>query len=703
MIRFNPSRYAQVTAFIGRRLSRVTIVSMLVSLLIAVYCPDNLEAGQQLPADLTELSLEELMDLEVTSVAKKSQKLSDAAAAVFVITGEDIRRSGVTSIAEALRLAPGMQVARVDANKWAITVRGFNGRFVDKLLVLIDGRSVYTPLFSGVFWDVQDTLLADVERIEVIRGPGSTMWGANAINGVINIITKNAGDTQGGLVTAGGGAEERSYGSVRYGGKLSENAYYRAYAKYFSRDGFVDASGNDAADDWNMARGGYRMDWQPSNRDSFTLQGDIYDGSIGQTINEPSLTKPFTRTINGDVDAAGGNILTRWKGIFSKYSQVGLQLYYDRTERTELVGAEFRDTFDVDFQHQFALGKRQEIVWGLGYRFTRDEIDGTFIFSTDPDSRSNNLFSAFVQDELGLFPDRLYLTLGSKFEHNDYTGVEIQPNGRLIWTPTERHTSWAAMSRAIRTPSRVDNDAWLNDSVILAGFLFPSLPTELKSTPTLISISGRRDIESEELVAYELGSRVQPVNHLFLDIAVFYHVYDNLMTAEVDEQAPGFRPAEPSHYVANYIVANKMQGETYGVELAIDWRRLDWWRLKAAYSYLEIQLRIDEDSEDYITEQMYEGADPNHRLSLFSSLALRKYLELDLWLRYVDNLPSLATDSYITMDARLGWKPRNDLEVSIVGQNLLDNYHPEFKTDMAIEGIPTQVERGIYGKITWRF
>ncbi len=646
--------------------------------------------------DLTEMSLDELMNIEITSVSKKPEKLSKSSAAVFVITQEDIRRSGATSIPEVLRMVPGVQVARIDANKWAISTRGFSGRFANKLLVLIDGRSVYTPLFSGVFWDSQDTLLEDIERIEVIRGPGASLWGANAVNGVINIITKHTKDTQGGLISTGAGTEEQGFGNLRYGWKLGRNAYSRIYVKYFNRDDAVLESGSDASDGWKFLRGGFRIDWDVANHDSLTLQGDIYDGEVGQTLTIATPTPHFTRTFDDDGKISGGNVLARWKRAFTEASNMALQLYYDRTERKDAGFEDNRDIFDVDFQHQFAVGERQEIVWGLGYRFTQDDVASTFTISLDPDSRDDHLFSAFVQDDITLIKDLLRLTVGSKFEENDYTGFEIQPNARLLWTPHEQHSVWASVSRAVRTPSRADADVRLNQSVLPPGTLIPG-----STVNEYISLFGDRNIESEELLSYELGYRIIPAKNLSADIAAFYNDYDELRTIEPGLPFIETSPAPP-HLVIPFTGSNKMDGGVYGVELAANWRPVDWWRFSAAYTYLQIHLHLDEDSGDTVSEAA-EGESPHNQFSLRSSFDLKKDIELDLWLRYVDNLPSLNEDSYVTMDARLSWEPIKDLELSIVGQNLLDNHHPEFTQEIFINSTPTEVERSVYGKIAWRF
>jgi iron complex outermembrane receptor protein len=414
----------------------------------------SMSLATDLQFDLTQLSLEELMHVEITTVAKKEQPLFESPAAVYVITREDIRRAGFTSISEALRLAPGLQVARLDANKWAITARGFNGRFANKLLVLIDGRIVYTPLFSGVFWEVQDLLLEDVERIEVIRGPGATLWGANAVNGVINIITRGARDTQGGLVRTGTGSEERGFGALRYGGALSPEAHYRIYAKYFKRDAFVDAAGAKTADDWDIVRGGFRLDWEPPHPGSLTLIGDMYGGTLGQTLEEiASPQPPYIQSFDFDTEVAGASLLGRWKHRTAAGADLTLGLFLDRSERQDVVFDEVRHTLDMDFQQHFAPSLRQDVVWGLGYRLTSDRLDSTFLF-IDPPERKVQIFSAFVQDEIALAQNRLRLTLGSKLEHNDFTGIEIQPNVRLLWMPSKQHATWAA-APALATARRL--------------------------------------------------------------------------------------------------------------------------------------------------------------------------------------------------------------------------------------------------------
>lgn len=648
--------------------------------------PGSPPSGPQV--DLTELSLEELMDVQVTSVSKRAEPISAAAAAVFVITQEDLRRSGVTSIPEALRMVPGLEVARIDASKWAISARGFNGRFANKLLVLIDGRSVYTPLFSGVFWDVQDTLLEDIDRIEVIRGPGATLWGANAVNGVINIITRPARETQGGLLAAGGGSEERGFAALRYGGAFGESSFYRVYAKAFERDSGERVTGGAGGDDWSARRAGFRLDSKPSGGGDWMVAGELYDGEAGETLTLQSLQAPLPRTVDGEEEISGGHLLSRWQRTLSEASDLKVQLYYDRTERVAPLLDEDRDTFDAELQHGFSRGVRHRLLWGLGFRRTADDLQGSEMLSFSPAGRTDDLASGFLQDEITLRPDRLWLTLGSKVEHNDYTGFEVQPNLRAVWIARPHHTLWGAVSRAVRTPSRAEDDLRLDGQVLGPGQVSPGAP------PAVVSTFGDRGYRSEELVAWELGYRAGLSPGLFLDLATFYNVYDRLRSARAGQ--PFLEIAPTPHLVVPVRLGNELEGETYGAELAADWRISRRWRWSAAYSFLSVQLR-QSGGDDLDLE-----ADPRHQLFLRSSVDLAHGVALDVALRHVDELESLDVDRYTTFDLRLGWRPRPGLELSLAGQNLLEGAHVEAVSE-AIPTHPTAVERGVYGKVEWRF
>ncbi len=645
------------------------------------------------PRSINKMMPEELFFMDVPDVitaAKKVQKQSETTAATFVITSEDIRRSGARAIPELLRMVPGIHVARMDANKWAITSRGFNGRFANKLLVMIDGRSVYTPAFSGVIWETKDTLLEDIDRIEVIRGPGGTLWGANAVNGVINIITKKTGDTLGGLVSTGIGTEEYGFGSARYGGKIAENTNYRVYMKYFSKDNTETAGNIEGHDDWRMGRGGFRVDWNKSINDKLTFQGDYYDGTAGQRVTIPDLTTTsLSRRIDENIDLSGGNFLFRWDRILSDESDLSLQFYYDRTEHDEFIIEEVRDTFDIDFHHRFHLPLNNEVLWGGRFRFTTDDIRGSNVLSVSETSREDPFFSAFVQDEIMVVPDKLYFTLGTKIEHNNYTGIEVQPSSRILYTPSEKHTVWGGVSRAVRTPSRLEHTLHLNKQAIAPGALFTGSPA------TLGIIIGDNNFDSEVLTAFEIGYRTQPANNLYFDAAAFYNVYYDILTIESGTPAP-------PDFSVPISVRNKMNGDAYGVELAARWQALEWWNIKGSYSYMKLQLHTEGDSNDTITEDGFEDDIPNHQFSIRSMMDLPGDLEFDSWIRYVDSVSSENVDSYITLDARLGWKLTEKIELSIAGRNLLEKRHKEYGPSSIINTQVTGIERSVYGSITWR-
>ena len=637
-----------------------------------------------LERDFTELSLEELMNMEITSVSKKTEKLGNATAAVFVITGKDIRRSGATSIPEALRMVPGIHVAHIDANKWAITSRGFNGQFANKLLVLIDGRSVYTPLFSGVYWDAQDTLIEDVDRIEVIRGPGATLWGSNAVNGVINIITKPAKETLGGLFTAGAGTEEKGFSAIRYGAKAGDSMYYRVYSKYFDRDGGVNLLGDDTPDDWYASQGGMRIDWDLSGNNALTLQSDYYKGKSGTETVLSTTDPPYTQTFAEDVPISGGNILGRWQHTFSSTSAFIFKAYYDRTDRAYSLLSESMDTFDVDFQYRFALGESQNLIWGIGYRVILADIGNSTVISFNPETRTDNIFSFFLQDEITLIRDRFSLLIGSKFEKNDYSGVEVQPNLRCLWTPNADQSLWTSVSRAVRIPSMADYDICIN----------------LGPPPVVSALTGSREFESEKLIACEMGYRLKPDRTFSIDMALFYNRYKDLKAVE---QGTPFQKGFPPYLVIPLIYVNTMEGYSYGTELVLDWRPRSRWHFQAAYSYLRVELQNETLPVDTQAD-IIEGASPRHQFSLRSMTDLTDEVQLDLWLRYVDQLPSQSRviQDIFTMDVRLGWKPIKKMEISIVAQNLLNSSHSEFRSE-TLAFLATEVQRGVYVKLTWNF
>jgi len=642
------------------------------------------------PGDLSTVSLEELMNIRVTSVSRKEQKLSKVAAAIYVITQEDIRRSGATTIPDLLRMVPGLDVAQVDANAWAISSRGFNDQIANKLLVLIDGRSVYDPSFSGVFWDEQNVPLEDIGRIEVIRGPGATVWGANAVNGVINIITKSSKDTQGGLLTAGAGSSE-AHGLIQYGGKMGRKATYRIFGGYDNYNQLVDEVGQPAADGWHLTHGGFRSDWDLSGRDALTVEGDIITGRERQTLTSfVSLDPPLVGTFSDAIRPGAGDILGRWSHTFSGRSDMALQVYFDGVNRTSSGVRQLWHTFDLDFQHHLALGSRQDVVWGFEYRHTSDNILPGYAISLDPSSRSENLSSAFAQDEFKL-ADSLRLTIGSKLEHNTYTGFEVEPSVRLAWSPAERQTLWAAVSRAIRQPSRTDVDIRVNVDA------FPG-PVGVN---ILVSTFGNPNFKSEELLAYELGYRVEPINRVSLDLATFYNVYQDLRTVEPGAPSFEFTPLPP-HVLVPQMFGNGMHGRTYGAEVSADWNVMNRWKLTGSYSWLNMRLQLDPSSLDVSGATAAAGNSPRNQFQVRSYLTLPWGVDFDSSLYYVDRLPALNTPAYARVDARLAWHATESIELSVVGQNLLDERHFEFN-DNVEQTDPSQAKRSVYGKISWRF
>ncbi|MBI3890965.1 MAG: TonB-dependent receptor [Candidatus Wallbacteria bacterium] len=652
--------------------------------------------------DLTSLELEELMQVRITSASKKQQRLREAPAAIYVLTSADIHRSGATNLPDLLRLVPGLEVARIDASKWAVTARGFNGRFANKLLVLVDGRSVYTPLFSGVYWDVQDVPMEDIDRVEIVRGPGGALYGANAVNGVINVITKRARDTQGGLATALGGSEERFQGLLRYGGQAGDDSWYRVYGKGSRRDNSADLAGAGASDGWIFSQAGFRVDTEPNRRDRLTVQGDFYDGKALGLVNSVFATAPFVRATSDDRSLQGGNLTMRLERRYSVDEDMAAQLYYDRTQRDKPTYRQGLDMIDADFQHRRRYPSRHELIWGAGFRLMADEILSTDILvSLSPTSRDTRIFSAFVQDEYRFPGDKLRLTLGSKVEHNSYTGVEVQPNLRLMWLPDARETVWAAVSRAVRTPARIEDDGRISQRPF-AGPKDPTDPAGLRRLTVIPTLVGNRAIDSEELLAREVGWRFEASDRLSLDAAAFYNTYRQLRTLE--PAGPAYLEASPApvHLILPFAASNGADADTWGLELATDWHAAEGLRLRSGCTFLRLSIDPALTSRD-ATARAPERENPNHQLFLSTYWDMSKDVQLDGHLRWVDALPGLGVPSYLTLDLRLAWKLRPNTELALVGRDLLDASHSEFTPTSLIDTQATQVERGWYGKVTWQF
>lgn len=632
------------------------------ALALAMGIGRGAERGPLSSSDMKRLSLEELMDIEITSVSKRPENLYEAASAVQVITREDIRRSGAASLPEALRLASNLQVARLNAREWAISARGFNATFANKLLVMIDGRTVYTPLYSGVFWDAQHVLLEDVERIEVVSGPGGTLWGSNAVNGVINIVTRSAGETQGLYLAGGGGSLLRDFAEARSGGKAGERGFYRVYGRHADRDGLVDAEGKYARNPSSLSQGGFRMDWQGSDADRVMVQGDMY----GSDFQAPGP---------GETELNGQDVLASWNHVCTPESDWQLQAYFDRTWRKAAFtpAVAFTDelrTYDLDFHHRFPLRPWQNIMWGAGYRWMQDEAGNFPYFSFLPAKKDLSRFNAFIQDEFLFFSRRLKITLGSKLEHEEYSGFNLQPSGRIAWSPDDRQTLWGALSRVVRTPSRIDKEFFA--------------PTPPYAAPTL-HYAGGPDFGSETLLAYELGYRLQPVQQIALSLAAFYHQYDGLRSLEF---------ADPSTLSLEF--RNGLEADSRGVELSGSFQATPQWKLRGGYTYLESDVWQKQGHTD-VTLPHGQWNDPAHQASLQSMLDLPAGFELNLAGYYVGSLPDPHVQPRLNYSAGIVWRHRG-LEVSVYGRDLADDQDPEFGSGPKREEIP----RSISGKLAWR-
>jgi iron complex outermembrane receptor protein len=687
------------SAWIGGRSVERFVTAILLAFLLSLFAPPQsckaqaLDGGQTAQGNLKQLSLEQLGDVEVTTVSKQPQQLQQTPAAIFVITQEDIRRSGATSLPEVLRLAPGVEVARIDADHWSVAIRGFAGQFSKSLLVLIDGRSVYTPLFDGVYWDVQNVMLEDIERIEVIRGPGGTIWGANAVNGVINIITKSAKSTQGGLIALGGGSVDQGTASVRYGGSAGQDFDYRVYGTGSIR-GPEYHSDADPFDDFRMGQMGFRTDWRADSKNTLTVQGDIYNALSGESFNLATYSPPAEIVAEDRANASGGNLLARWQHTTGDGSDIQIQTYFDRTSRQDLELGETRDTFDVDFVQHVRIHRDQELTWGLGARVSPSNyIQVSPGVNFLPNKQTDSIYSGFVQYELPIVRDKLTLTAGTKLEHNNFSGFDYQPSIRLIWALTEHHSFWTAVTRAVRTPSRIDDDVQFNIFV-------ENTPT----APVYFEILGNPNQKSEQLIGYEAGYRTQVGRSLYLDFTGFYNSYRDLQNYGPLALAESATPP-PLRLLIVVPYANGIQGNTVGGEVAPNWKVTSWWQVRGSYSFLHMGL---EDKSGYTDVggllASYQGSSPRDVVGFQSLFNLPKHFELDETFRHSSALPAQTglpgqyVKAYSTADVRLGWHAGEGLDFSVVGQNLLQPYHYEFGGD---PGPLVGIKRAVYAKITW--
>ena len=666
--------------------------SLRLSVLILGCVPSLLGAGlpaaQPTAQQLKSLTLEQLGALEVTTQSKEPTEVWNTPAAIYVLSSEDIRRSGVTSIPEALRLVPGVDVARVNGSRnWAVGIRGFDDQFSKYVLVLIDGRTVYTPLFGGVWWTINNVMLEDIDRIEVIRGPGGTIWGADAVNGIINIITKHSQDTKGTLLSAGGGNVDQNTEDVRHG---SENGdwTWRANTFGFVRSPEFHLNGQPNYDWSRDGQVGFRAD-RVRGDSEFTLQGDAYWGKFGDAQRLSVYDPPSAFISYESTNVSGGDLRMRWRRRFSDHSDVYVQAFWSHDHRIGSNFGEDRDTYDVDFLHRLGGNHFQQFTYGLGLRLSPSEIHETVPTDTfNPRHKTDSIYSAFLQEELRLVPSRLSFIIGSKVEHNNYSGFEYQPSVRLLFTPGQRFSAWTSVARAVRTPDRLEEEIQV-DVFVPASF------------PLFARVVGNHDLLAEHMVAYEAGFRTLLRPRFYLSAAGFHNAYRNLIAQGPLTPTPApMPPFPPSTVLFTIQFMNGIHGSTNGAEIGPDWQATSFWRLRSGYSYLSVDLKNEPGFTDKSTLRNLRGSSPVHQAFLQSRIDLPKHVEFDQSFRYVDSLPAQSVRAYATADARIGWSPTKELSLSVTGQNLFQPHHAEFGIDPPPKVL---IKRGIYAKVVWSY
>lgn len=668
--------------------SRAVFYVLAFSILLTAIARAASSASAEEQNPVKHLSLAELGNIEVTTVSKEPERAMKTNAAVFVITQEDIERSGATTVPEALRLAPGVEVTRIDSHTWSVGIRGFGSNLTRDVLVLIDGRIVYTTLFAGTYWDVQNLMMEDIDRIEVIRGPGGTIWGPNSLNGVINIITKKASDTHGTIVNAAGGNLQQGLVNARYGGNTGK-VDYRVYESGFNRGPEFHPDGINF-DRWRAIQTGFRTDWQESKQDGFTIQGDIYDEGSGEAVGATMYTPPYSEIRYGTAQLSGGDILGRWQRVFGEGEDLQLQFSYEHTNRHEPNLIDLRNNYDLDFLDRFRLPARQEISWGFGGIFSRGDnpvvVTG---LQFQPNPRTDRLLQAFLQDEVGLINKHLTLTVGTKFLKTNFTHWLLQPTGRLLWTPTDKQSFWAAFTHAVRTPSDAEED------FSLLGFT----GQVVGGLPLLARFNPNPNFRPEQLNGYEAGYRLLLHKTLYFDIAAFYNHYHGLFSEDITggpflETTPG-----PPHYLIPADFGNGLLATTKGIEFAPEWRPLPFWRLRAGYSYLHMNVGKTVASLDIGTAPIVQGSSPKDETWAQSGLDFAKAFSLDLTYRHASALTALMVPAYATADVRFDWQVNREFKLSAVGRNLLQPHHPEYAG--VDPGPAIGIKRTAYGQITW--
>jgi iron complex outermembrane receptor protein len=637
--------------------------------------------------DLSQVSIEDLMNIEVTSASRKEQRAADVAAAVFVITRDDIRRSGMTTVPDVLRLAPGVEVAQINANKWAVSMRGFNGLYANKLLVLVDGRSVYYQIFSGVYWDAEDLMLDDIDRIEVIRGPGAALWGANAVNGVINIITKAAADTQGGLVRVDGGRFGEQ-GIVRYGGTLGA-ASYRLYSQWTGRDQSLIAPGTRANDASHSVTTGFRADWA-TQPDTLTLEGAFTAGQARALWpNLDPQTAAREPIANDPSDAQGGHLRGRWTHTRADGAALQIQSFVDIADRQEPVGNYHRHALDVDAQYHTQLGARHDLVAGAGYRWIDESFEGHVGISLSPSESDSSLFTAFMEDEISLFGSRLALTLGSQAQYDSNSGAGVQPTARVMWKALPRQRLWAAASRALRTPSLSDRGIRVDYPPVLTA----------SGLPLAVTLLGSPAAETETLIDAEAGYRLEIGTAASIDVTGFVGRYDHLQTQELTAPVVQFVPSPQILLTSQF--GNQLEATTRGLEVAGHWTPVPAWRLDGSYTAFHLTPQPAAASQD-ATAATADGSAPRTQWQLRSAFSPSTRATLDVAIFHVGPIEQLQVAAYTRADINAEWRFTSRLSVMAIGQNLFDAAHAEFAGGSSLL-LATEVPRSASLRLRWTF
>ncbi|MHC4886788.1 MAG: TonB-dependent receptor plug domain-containing protein [Planctomycetota bacterium] len=682
------------------RTAIITTLLVLPAVSAAEKKGNSIEAKAQ---DFSELKLDQLMDIElpsmmdltVTSVSKKAEQLAKTAAATYVITQDDIRRTGVTTLADAFRLAPGVTVSTTGLHHSykAVSIRGYHTFYSsNKLLVLVDGRSVYSPILTTTWWDAHDLMLEDIERIEIIRGPGGTTWGANAMNGVINIITKKAEDTQGGLVSVGLGTVDRNQVNTRYGFKIGEKTFMRVYGKRYHHAGYKEGDADAKAtlafsdqlriEEMTGKRAGFRIDSTLNDTDTLTISGDAQENRVDTTFHRGQYVRPFRETVPQASRADGGFLLASWTRDLQGEGEISLKGYYDIQDREYHDTTLNCDTLDLEFQHRFKAFGRHEFIWSLGYRTSRIGAERIPDLWYDDEHQTEDLFSFTLQDEIELLEEKLFLTLGTKIQRNTYTGNEYQPSVRLLYTPSEKFTYWASFSRALHTPAHLWGNA--RYSIIL----------DAGNQALALNFNPNDDLQSETVHAYEAGWRIQPNDRFWLDIAAYHNEYERLITYE-NLQARRQVMTPTPHLALNRSMDNMLEGYGYGLEIAANWKATKWLTFGGSYTKQHANMKTIEGGIYSPERDIYDRGSPEELLSFRTSFNLPHHVELDIWLRHTEPMQRLNQPRVTDVDIRVGWKPKKNLELSLVGQNLGDKRQRHMS---AIE-----IDRNIFGKLTWQF